>query len=261
MFSSSKKPAAWVAPYVWQDREIRFEVPITYLQLRPGEVEIDSINSVEDTKGNNGERGALSVTNMRIIWCQHKNAATNLSIGLKCVQSTDVKTAQSKLRGATQALYCRSKWNGDQFEFIFTSLVKSPRLFTTVQTVLRAYETTPLYRDLKLRGAIIRERQLIMLPGEEVYNRQSGVWNLSSEQGNLGTFFMTNMRVVWFANLAENFNVSIPYMQIKTVRLRQSKFGTALVIGTRNPNRLRERIDDKVTPVRSVCVCAFSSVK
>lgn len=34
------------------------------------------------------------------------------------------------------------------------------------------------------------------------------------------------------ANLAENFNVSIPYIQIKTIRIRDSKFGPALVIDT-----------------------------
>lgn len=41
-----------------------------------------------------------------------------------------------------------------------------------------------------------------------------GVWNLSSDQGNLGSFFVTNIRVVWHAALAENFNVSIPYVQM-----------------------------------------------
>jgi hypothetical protein len=41
-----------------------------------------------------------------------------------------------------------------------------------------------------------------------------GVWNLSSDQGNLGTFFITNIRVVWHASLAENFNVSMPYLQM-----------------------------------------------
>lgn len=41
-----------------------------------------------------------------------------------------------------------------------------------------------------------------------------GVWNLSSDQGNLGCFFLTNVRLVWHANLAQNFNVSIPYMQM-----------------------------------------------
>lgn len=42
---------------VWQDREVRFDLPPAQMQCRKGEVVIDSINSVEDTKGNNGERG------------------------------------------------------------------------------------------------------------------------------------------------------------------------------------------------------------
>lgn len=60
----------------------------------------------------------------------------------------------------------------------------------------------------------------------------NGVWNLSTDQGNLGTFFVTNIRVVWHANLAPNFNVSMPYMQIASLRCRGSKFGKALVIDT-----------------------------
>ena len=56
--------------------------------------------------------------------------------------------------------------------------------------------------------------------------------NLSSEQGNLGKFFITNIRIVWYANLAQNFNVSVPYMQMKKVRVKESKFGKALVVET-----------------------------
>mmetsp|Transcript_20285 Transcript_20285/g.28509 ORF Transcript_20285/g.28509 Transcript_20285/m.28509 type:complete len:318 (-) Transcript_20285:545-1498(-) len=219
--------------YVWQDREIRFDVQWGELQARRGEQEIDSINQVEDTKGNNGEKGMLSVTNLRLIWCQSKDAATNLSIGFNCILSITIKTAQSKLRGSTQGLYVMTKFNNSRFEFIFTHLDKhSPRLFTTVQAVYRSYETTKLYRDLKLRGAIIKDKQLIMLPDEDIYNKVDGVWNLSSDQGNLGTFFVTNVRLVWHANLAENFNISIPYLQIKAIKIRDSKFGHALVIET-----------------------------
>lgn len=43
---------------------------------------------------------------------------------------------------------------------------------------------------------------------------------------------LTNIRVVWFANLANNFNVSLPYMQIKSIRVRESKFGETLVLET-----------------------------
>jgi Bardet-Biedl syndrome 5 protein len=114
-----------------------------------------------------------------------------------------------------------------------------------------------LYRDLKLRGSIVKDGELILLPQEQIFNRINGVWNLSSEQGNLGVFFLTNVRIVWHANLAANFNVSLPYMQIvssdqmmstsfysshftvltcycvqKSLRLRDSKFGKALVLET-----------------------------
>eukprot|EP00741_Cyanophora_paradoxa_P005592 tig00000912_g5420.t1 len=230
---SDKGGAANDAAYVWQDREIRFDVPIAQLDYRRGEFMIDSMSSVEDTKGNNGERGELQITNLRIIWTAQRNKRTNLSIGYNAVVSLNIRTANSRLRGSTQALYVMTKFNGSRFEFIFTNLVRnSPRLFTTVQAVYRAYETSRLYRDLKLRGAIIRDRQLILLPKEQVYNKINGVWNLSSEQGNLGTFFITNVRVVWHANLAENFNVSMPYLQVRQIRIRESKFGPALVFET-----------------------------
>jgi hypothetical protein len=71
-----------------------------------------------------------------------------------------------------------------------------------------------LYRDLKLRGSIVKDGELILLPQEQIFAKIGGVWNLSSEQGNLGSFFLTNVRVVWHANLATNFNVSLPFMQI-----------------------------------------------
>lgn len=48
--------------------------------------------------------------------------------------------------------------------------------------VFRAYETSKMYRDLKLRAALIQNRQLRLLPREQVYDKINGVWNLSSDQ-------------------------------------------------------------------------------
>eukprot|EP01138_Halocafeteria_seosinensis_P003469 gb/GECG01003545.1/.p1 GENE.gb/GECG01003545.1/~~gb/GECG01003545.1/.p1 ORF type:complete len:397 (+),score=41.16 gb/GECG01003545.1/:1-1191(+) len=219
--------------YIWQDRELRFDVSIKDLNPRPGEVLIDSINSVEDTKGNNGDRGSFRVTNLRIMWASHKNPKTNLSAGFSCIQNITIRHVDSRLRGRVQALWVMAKFKQGRFEFIFTSLVRaSPRIFTTVQAVFRAYETSRLYRDLKLRGAVVKDGHLIQLPREELSSRVTGVWNLSADQGNLGTFYITNVRVVWHADLAENFNVSIPFMQMHVVSVRDSKFGPALVIET-----------------------------
>lgn len=201
------------------------------MRMRPGERMIDSLNAIEDTKGNNGDRGRMIVSNLRIIWHSLALPRVNLSIGFNCVINISSKSAQSKLRGTTEALYVLTKCNNTRFEFIFTNLVPgSPRLFTTVISVHRAYETSKLYRDLKLRGALIQNKHLRMLPQEQVYDKVNGVWNLSSDQGNLGTFYITNVRLVWHANINESFNVSIPYLQMKSVKIRDSKFGLALVV-------------------------------
>jgi len=68
------------------------------------------------------------------------------------------------------------------------------------------------------------------MPSESIYNIVQGVWNLSSDQGNLGTMFLTNVRVVWHANMNDLFNISLPYIQIRNIKVRESKFGVALVI-------------------------------
>jgi Bardet-Biedl syndrome 5 protein len=74
-----------------------------------------------------------------------------------------------------------------------------------------------LYRELKLRGALLQEKQLKMLPQETIVSTVNGVWNLSSDQGNLGTAIITNVRFVWYANMNDLFNISIPYIQIASV--------------------------------------------
>ncbi|KAF4658312.1 Bardet-Biedl syndrome 5 protein [Perkinsus chesapeaki] len=115
-----------------------------------------------------------------------------------------------------------TRFNGQRFEFIFTSLVRnSPRIFTTMQAVHRAYDTSRFYRELRLRSAIVREQELVLLPQEKMYNKISGVWNLATDQGNLGTMVITNIRAVWYAALAENFNVSMPYLQMVVGRRRR----------------------------------------
>eukprot|EP00606_Chrysophyceae_sp_TOSAG23-5_P000874 GSChrysophyteH2.ASY1.ANO1.807.1 assembled CDS len=134
--------------YVWQDREIRFDSKPDLLECRKGEIAIDSINAVEDTKGNNGAKGYLIVTNLRVIWVAKDNNAINLSIGLGCILSCNIRKAKSKLRGTTQALCIMAKSNS-RFEFIFTSLVmNSPRLFTTVQAIMKVCVCVYIYVSL-----------------------------------------------------------------------------------------------------------------
>jgi Bardet-Biedl syndrome 5 protein len=110
---------------VWQDREIKFDSPASTLALRDGEFVIDVMTKVEDTKGNNGDAGNLTITNLRVIWRSARSKRANLSIGYASITSMNVKQAASRLRGVTNALYVMTKFNGSRFEFIFTNLDRS----------------------------------------------------------------------------------------------------------------------------------------
>ena len=117
------------------------------------------------------------------------------------------------------------------FVYISTISIYVKHFFIVLVISGRAFTSTRIYRELKLRSSILTEdRQLKVLPKESVISLINGVWNLSSDQGNLGAFVITDVRVVWYANMNEHFNISIPYIQIASVRTRDSKFGVALVI-------------------------------
>jgi Bardet-Biedl syndrome 5 protein len=56
-------------------------------------------DNVEDTKGNNGDFGELTMTNLRITWVSKQQRRTNISLGLNCITSVTVKMVASRLRG------------------------------------------------------------------------------------------------------------------------------------------------------------------
>lgn len=219
---------------VWQDREIRFDMSSASMSMRKGEKLVETLKNIEDKKGNEGEVGTLLISNLRIIWYCNTNQRVNLSIGYDCILSIEIKIAYSNSQGSTQSLNIRSKFNNNRFEFIFSTMSQeSPRIFTTFQTVCRAYESTKLYRDLKLRGSIFADKNnLDLLQLEKIINRHNNIYNLSSDQGNSGSFIFTNIRLIWFSITDEGFNISIPYIQIKSIKKKDSKFGLALVIET-----------------------------
>nr|XP_013117706.1 unnamed protein product [Stomoxys calcitrans] len=205
--------------------------------LRNGEQVISTIYYIEDSKGNPGDTGRLLATNLRLIWYSLVHKKFNLSIGYGRIANMSTKITNSKTRGNCLALYILAIGGNTRFEFLFTDVSgeterKNTPIFQSVFDIYNLYQRTYLYRDLKLRGAILQSGQLIILPQEQVINKVNGVWNLSSDQGNLGSFVVTNIRVVWYADANDTFNISLPYMQIANIRIRESKYGPALVIQT-----------------------------
>lgn len=56
---TTEKPAPKKVVFdaIWQDRDIRFDVELNQLRLRSGEYQIERLEGIEDTKGNNGDKG------------------------------------------------------------------------------------------------------------------------------------------------------------------------------------------------------------
>lgn len=50
------------------------------MQLQSGEVTVDKLDMIEDTKGNAGDLGKLIVTNLRILWHSLSLPRINLSM-------------------------------------------------------------------------------------------------------------------------------------------------------------------------------------
>lgn len=70
-------------------------------------------------------------------------------------------------------------------QWLFISIFNSYKTIKNLSLTnfnTRAYESSKLYREVKLRGALLSKGQLKYLPKEQLYNKINGVWNLSSDQ-------------------------------------------------------------------------------
>lgn len=200
---------------LWQDREVRFDIDNRDAKERPGENTLAYFDPVEDTKGNNGVRGLIRVTNLRLIWETKKHDNLNLSIGLKTIINCQQKQVASKLRGNIEALHVLAKGTSSRFEvsvvplwenqnelvpavplflcfhfqFIFSCVhaKKGPtadnqqrdsRLVDVLNRILTSYRSSTFYRELHLRIQLFERKQLQLLNDERIYAEITGVWNL-----------------------------------------------------------------------------------
>ena len=75
--------------------------------------------------------------------------------------------------------------------------------------VFRAYESSKLYRDLKLRGALILNKQLRLLPLEQVYDKVKFVTIILREQTTNIYFFYTCWTLLFYSQTGCSFDASL----------------------------------------------------
>jgi Bardet-Biedl syndrome 5 protein len=70
------------------------------------------------------------------------------------------------------------------------------------------------------------ENNVKLLESEKVimqYDKMNNVGKESVEEGVEGIMVLTNIRVLWFSIATNNFNVSIPYINIEEIKMKDSK--------------------------------------
>ena len=89
---------------------------IRQMKMRPGEVLIDRLDSIEDTKGNSGDRGRMLVTNLRVIWhsltmqrvslCKSRSQNISEELILCCSRGVQLYPEHHHQDGELQAPWC-----------------------------------------------------------------------------------------------------------------------------------------------------------
>ena len=208
------------------DREIGFDYPMNHLESVKGEFYIKTFPSVEDRKGNPGVFGDLLVTNLRIVWMQDRQPKINLSIGY----NTFVKMAlvPQDLNNDCEHIQIKAFHNDSRYEFFFFRKKNSKETFDILPRIYNAYDGSRGYREIFIRKIITENDQLILWDREKIINQYQNVWNLGKNEGKLGKFYFTNIRIVWVSSTNENFNISIPYTRILKIVKKNSNFGDAI---------------------------------
>ncbi|KAJ3248332.1 Bardet-Biedl syndrome 5 protein [Chytriomyces hyalinus] len=198
----------------WQQEEIRIDSAESHLKLCAGESSAGAFPDVHDVKGSAGEPGSLQITTLRFIWRSSANKRGNLSIGLNTVLSLMSSKSESVVHGHSESLQVEAKFAGTRFQ------------------IHQSFNKSKIYRELKVKSAIITDGELDLLEYESIHGQLPRVLNVSNDQGKVGRMIFTNIRVVWYCTIDNNSNVSIPYLQIASSSVRNSKYGQAMCIET-----------------------------
>ncbi|XP_023600964.1 kelch-like protein 41 isoform X3 [Myotis lucifugus] len=99
---------------LWEDRDVRFDVSPQQMKTRPGEVLIDCLDSIEDTKGNNGDR-AIGYNCILNITTRTANSSGGYVLGFK-IDPVEKLQASVKEINSLHKVYSASPIFGVDYE-------------------------------------------------------------------------------------------------------------------------------------------------
>ena len=223
---------------LWQDRQVIFDVSKSEFVFRQGEETYKTMSNIEDLKGNN-DIGTFIFTNLRLIWYNNKNPKKNQSIGYDCIEDLEKKSSDSMLTGQSILLtiFCRSDKN--KYELTYRSSSDSGHdPYINLSNILKLYEQGRMYREIKQNNENIYDKNtknLILLKDEKIVEKNKNIFydnnNNSNNNNNYGNLYKTNIRLIWISDTNPAFNLSIPWIQISSIKGESHQdFGIAVRI-------------------------------
>ena len=226
---------------VWQDHQVLFNCSKSEFIFGNGEETYRTMSNIEDLKAN--EIGTFIFTNLRLIWYNNKNPKINQSIGYDCIDHFEKKVSDSMMTGKSNILSINCKVDKSRYELEYRhSSENNHDLYNNLSNVLKLYEEGRIYREMRQNydDIIDKENKNISLLKNEkmieifknisinINNESDGINNKIS---NSGMLYLTNIRMIWLSDKNNNYNISVPYIQISSIRGEEnSSFGISLKV-------------------------------
>ena len=226
---------------LWQDHQVLFNCSKSEFIFGKGEETYKTMSNIEDLKGT--EVGTFIFTNLRLIWYNNKNPKINQSIGYDCIEHLEKKTSDSMMTGQSNILSINCKVDKNRYELEYRHLsdVKNDP-YINLTNILKLYEEGRIYREMKQNTEDILDKEnkkLIFLKSEKIMETYKSISiNVNNENdtinnkiGNIGTLYLTNLRIIWINDKKDSYNLSLPYVQISSIiGENNSSFGISLKI-------------------------------
>ena len=222
---------------LWQDRQVIFDCSKSEFIFRQGEETYKTMSSIEDLKGSN-EIGTFIFTNLRLIWYNNKNPKVNQSIGYDCIEKLEKKSSDSMMTGQNNivVIFCRS--DKSRYELTYrNSGDNNHDPYINLTNILKLYEQGRLYRDMKQNNENIfdkNNKNINLLKDEKIVETYKNILldaNDDDKSINNGTLYKTNVRLIWINDKNTSFNLSIPWIQISSLKGEMNdKYGVSIRI-------------------------------
>ncbi|XP_049846563.1 Bardet-Biedl syndrome 5 protein homolog [Schistocerca gregaria] len=213
------------------DKYVRHNMPSGFVQSF-GESVRRSLKGIEIMDKFPGDVGTLLTTNFRVFWYSETNTGRNVSIGFEKVIAVGRQKIYCGEPDETQVLRLLTYDSPFHREYVFKNAndVYNVDHIKVLPDIFRAYTSTRSYRDVLYNSDIIENRQLRVLPYEQIFGNVDGVWNLNYVEKPCGTFVLSNIRFIWFADENETNNLSVPFLCVEKVAVVPTEYGHAFHI-------------------------------